>query len=489
MKKLFPFNFVYCVSLSNSVARRKHIEEELNKHNINNYEFVDATGKNDHVVEEAYQNGMVKLFPSCFRCGRNVCECDNNVLIPTQVATFFSHMRGWEIIAKKTAGFFLIIEDDIKFNWYYRLLRPFVYIRINRYAKKCLGKPLLIRLAWAHNEEHKLQKIKFVADLVKMSNPMYAINPEMARALLDEFKIIDTTVDVYAHKQIAPKYTNLTLLPPLAHELSYSFGAVESLVRPRSKRIKELEKQTDGSTKEELDGYDLHVDKAVTRKLLAIGHPRTGSGYLSQLLNSYGLNIDHEKMGDDGIVSWMFSVYDLNNPFSLNMYAVSKYYVSFEHTIMFARDPLTAIPSIMRENRSSDVSFEFRAKHILKNFQVDIREINNEFEQAIETYYLWSKLAIEINKPSLFVRVEQDEDVLLEFLKKNNFDVSIECEKKPGKDVNANKLYKGKAVNKPQLQYDDWLQLDDVWKKKVNELCAILNYKPIFDDSLSVINR
>ena len=460
----FPFNSVYCISLPESISRRNHIEDELGRNNIVNYEFIDAVGKNNAIVEDAYNSGMVKLFPPCFRCGKDKCLCENNVLIETQVATFFSHKKVWEIIAANKDGIYLIIEDDIKFNWYYKFIKYFFQNKIHSLINECKNSPLLIRLAWAQNAEHRLSTVKLIEGLVKMSNPMYSINPEMAKVLIEEFKTIDTTVDVYVHNNIGVKYKNYTLMPPLAHELSYSHGKVESLVRPREKRIKRLQKQNVENAKKELNNYDCHIDKAIVKKILVIGHPRTGSGYISELLKAYGLDVGHEEMGEDGIVSWMFSVYDLNNPFYLNKYARSRYFASFENIIMFARDPLTAIPSIIRENSASKISLAFRVKHIKKNYKINIQEIEDHLEKAIEIYYLWSKLVIENNRPSLVVRIEYDDDILFDFLKRQGLNVVVNSDELPSKEVNSNKKYKGKNIEKPKIDFNMWLGLDDNYK-------------------------
>ena len=38
---------------------------------------------------------------------------------------------------------------------------------------------------------------------------------------------------------------------------------------------------------EELEQYTTHIDRTLNRKLLVVGHPRTGSAYTSELLKAY----------------------------------------------------------------------------------------------------------------------------------------------------------------------------------------------------------
>lgn len=484
-----PFTHIYCISLRTSHSRRKHTEKELKKYRLSNYTFIDAVTAESKLVNSLYSNSTVKCYPPCFRCEEKECNCDNNVLISSQVATFCSHMNIWKIIAKQKNGLYLITEDDIVLNRYYQTYKYLFHWKINNLFSNYTKTPFLLRLGWAHNHEHFNTKIRFEHGLIKMSNPMYAINPQMARILLSNFRHIDTTVDIYIHKRISTQYTNYTLLPPLAHELSWSTGDMESLIRPRNKRIEYLKNKKDKSSMEELKKYDEHIDKAVNKKILAVGHPRTGSGYVSALLKSYEIDAKHEKMGEDGIVSWMFTVYDLQNPFYLDKYAKSKYYSSFDHTIMFARDPWTAISSIMRENDASEISFLFRAKHILKETKIDLLQYSNDFEKAIEGYYLWSKMAIKLNSPDFIMRVEYDDKNLYNYLQQKEIKISAQPKDLPSKDINSNKPYKGKLVEKPLLSKEDWLNLDISFKFKLNELCEMFGYEPIFNKTFTKLSR
>ena len=483
-----PFRDVYCVSLVDSIKRRKHVSSELLRNGIESFTFVDAIDKDSLCVEEAYRNNRVKLYPPCFRCGNVDCDCDNNVLIPTQVATFFSHMKIWKEISTGDDGLFLIVEDDVVFNESYLLYRNNIHSLINGLNSKHISRPLLVRLGWALCDEHTNDEPRVVSGVVRMSNPMYALNKYMAVQLLKEYKKIEHTVDVFLHHQVGVKYPNYTMFPPIAHELSWSHGSMESLVRPRAKRIKQLESMTDDESVNELKSYEFHIDNAIKRKILAVGHPRCGSGYMSALLKSYGIDAGHERMGKDGIVSWMFSVYDLNNPFSLNKYAQSRYYTSFEKIIMFTRDPLNAIPSIIRENNESEKSFDFRRKHIRLYNGYDVSEISGDLEKAIDTYYFWSLMVIGINKLDLIVRVEFDKDILLDFLRDNDFEVMVDYDSLPDENVNSDKKYAGKRIAKPVVTADDWLNLSYSYKSKLNELCSVLNYQKIFSgDNLEII--
>jgi hypothetical protein len=81
-----------------------------------------------------------------------------------------------------------------------------------------------------------------------------------------------------------------------------------------------------------------------SHRLRAIGHPRCGSAYVAQALLHLGLDVAHERLGRDGMVSWIHNVDDLAPPFQTPPVLAR----DFAATIAFVRDPLTAIPFLPR---------------------------------------------------------------------------------------------------------------------------------------------
>ncbi len=201
---------------------------------------------------------------------------------------------------------------------------------------------------------------------------------------------------------------------------------------------------------------------------------------MGQLLKSCGLDVGHERMGQDGISSWMFAVEDEENPFALNSLAATRKNKHFGHVIHFVRDPRTAIPSIFRENRHSQRSYEFRRRHILKNYQIDLDDARSEVERALLSYLYWNKL-IEEQKPELVLRVEDAEGSTLRFLKAVNIvakDLSIDLA--PPKDINSQKLYQGKLPDRPDLSEEDWQNVGTSIKREINEMCQRYGYPGIY---------
>ena len=105
---------VLVLSLADDVDRREHINAHFQHNGIDNYQFVDAIPHNSALVIAAYKKGIVKTYPSCFRCGEATCECANNILIPHQVANWLSFKRIWEMVAEASRPV-LVCEDDVFF--------------------------------------------------------------------------------------------------------------------------------------------------------------------------------------------------------------------------------------------------------------------------------------------------------------------------------------------------------------------------------------
>ncbi len=61
---------------------------------LGDFRFFDATDHDSPLVAGYRNRGEVATFPPCFRCGRRVCDCRNNVLLDPQVATFIARSSG-----------------------------------------------------------------------------------------------------------------------------------------------------------------------------------------------------------------------------------------------------------------------------------------------------------------------------------------------------------------------------------------------------------
>ena len=110
------------------------------------------------------------------------------------------------------------------------------------------------------------------------------------------------------------------MFPPVASELSWSVGSVESHIHPKAIRLNYLKSK--GAAEEEQQAVETrlrqHVSHIFARPLLFVGHPRSGTGFAAELSAQFGLDIGHERDGADGISSWMFAVDADENPWALS---------------------------------------------------------------------------------------------------------------------------------------------------------------------------
>ena len=484
------FDKVLCLSLIFSENRRAHIRSLLATHEIENVSFFDAVPASDPLVNEHYQKGLVKSFPDCFRCGKLECGRDdcNNTLIPAQVATFLSYLKLWRYISRKKLGAVLIIEDDIKLTaTAEHTCKSIINNDFLHQSELFTNEPRLLRFGWGFCEDHQSQQAFSFASTIKMANPAHAINSEMAKFLIRKFKSIDTTVDIYQHRNCATEQNSSTAYPPIFYEMSWSTGEVDSLIHPKNVRLKYLEKENMSESAEYHEakqGIQRHRQHTLHRKILAAGHPRCGSSYSSALLKAYGLDVSHEFMGVDGISSWMFAVYDDENPYALNKLASTRYFTHFDVQVQPVRDPRTAIPSIVTENKYSTESFEFRRQHIKIAFGVDISDFDREIEKAVASLVYWAKI-IAKQKPDLVFRIEDQAEDLFAFCQQqglsNRLWDSIEL---PKKTINRGKPYKGTVHVNPTYSKIEYSRISGELFDQLNDYCELYGYK-LFDAALN----
>ncbi|QNF28490.1 hypothetical protein [Metabacillus elymi] len=144
------------------------------------------------------------------------------------------------------------------------------------------------------------------------------------------------------------------------------------------------------------------------RKFLILGHPRSGTGFMVKLFQLFGYDIGHEKMGKDGISSWMFAVEDYQ------VYCdntLNRQDFIFDYIIMNIRHPFDIVCSTYYTENIAKESLEYRKKYI--NF-----DGLNEVEMAVKSVLEWYK-RIELQRPILKVCIDKNpEEKLFYFLKR-----------------------------------------------------------------------
>jgi hypothetical protein len=197
------------------------------------------------------------------------------------------------------------------------------------------------------------------------------------------------------------------------------------------------------------------------KKILVVGHPRTGTGYTAKLLQSWGLDIGHETMGEDGTSDWSLATRERSLWQDLNF---GDY--EWDTIIYCVRDPKDSIPSIVYTEDIKKDSFDYRMRW--GKFKDRKRPLMN----TISSILAWDELIQKI-KPSFIFKIESDGRALFQFLIERGF------------KINWSEGQIGKKYNQ---RYHDGLEnilkdsrLLSHHKSGINVYCEKYGYSKIFD--------
>lgn len=198
-----------------------------------------------------------------------------------------------------------------------------------------------------------------------------------------------------------------------------------------------------------------------SKLILGVGHPRTGTGYTAKLLQSWGLDVGHEVMGEHGTVDWSLA------PGEKSLWQdVDFKDFDWEHIIYCVRDPRDSIPSIVYTENVRKVSETFRQKK--SNFY----HHDNPIVRAINSLLEWDNLINNMN-PNIIYRIEKDSKDLYEYLKQHT-------------DVAWDESTIGTRYN--QRNHKNWEEMESEfltvprrYKNRLNEYCKRYGYSKVFD--------
>ena len=255
------------------------------------------------------------------------------------------------------------------------------------------------------------------------------------------------------------------------------YDHVESLKEESSKVQKEIEViQTsvawtwyhapDDQREGILQSYVKYMEKSLMAekkqkiKILGLGHPRTGTGFTSSILNSWGLEVGHEKLERDGVVAWQLAVE--NGPWP---YMADFPNVESEILIYNVRDPRTSIPSIAFTENTKSMSLNYRLKN-------GVLESPNCVEQAIHSILQWDRL-ITLRNPDFTFRIEDQSQDLFAFLQGKGFEIQwVESNQK----VNARDH--GRTIDKDlQTEFE---KVRPSLRARINDYCVRYGYDILF---------
>jgi GR25 family glycosyltransferase involved in LPS biosynthesis len=410
------FDNCICISLPDQIERRRHIEQHLKAFGVNNWEYIDGVRVDDPAVKSWYESGKVKPFPDCFRCGKFNCGSNtcNNVLLPQQVGAFLAHAAAWKRVVETRARNALIFEDDIFFTPY----APTVAGKlVQANAIEAVGlrseRATLLRLGWAKSSDHVFTgKIDIFANSVRMSNPMYALNLSLANELLEHMSQITTTADIYLHQQIAERCAGLSLIPPLAHDLSWSTGALDSNIHPKSLRVEYLKKynasdfQEISATQKKIEQHVKHLEyydvMAVTEKCVDLHRVRDALG-------RHNFDVGLGEYGKNGIVAWHLANKPSHVPGAVDRMRSCDKNKVFGRVLHVTQHPITSINVMVSVMNTHHDEYDIVCKTIEERWGEVFDPEESRPQRAAKIWLYWN-MTIQERYDAEVVRVEQIDD-------------------------------------------------------------------------------
>lgn len=148
-------------------------------------------------------------------------------------------------------------------------------------------------------------------------------------------------------------------------------------------------------------------------KILVLGHPRCGSRSLSREFSEVGVDLGHEVVNADGMVSWWHTGRHLGTTTQgLERFNISRNperNATPELILHYVRNPADAIPSIIVENESQDRlnnSFRFRTTVIKQQFGIDLSTLSPR-DAAVSSYVYWNRIASSLSHLDSPILVER----------------------------------------------------------------------------------
>lgn len=414
-------------------------------------------------MKRAYAGNRVRRYPDCFRCGKRDCgspDC-NNVLLPAQVAVALGFQAILKIVANSGQPYVAICEDDIIFAGCAKSVfcsRNFQDLLQS--SGLFADRPVLVRLGrpgvgadFFSTDDACDVALRMTGEVV-MSNTFFLVNKAFARLAGARLNQINHTADVIIHDFMTTQAHCYTLNVQLVGDRSWGLGDVPSLVIPKKHHLDYLRSMHGESSQElanEAKRINDHLKKTVSREYCFTGSPRCGSHFVSAFLRGNGLDVGHESVGRDGICAWQFAVSSDNYPYVSDRQARSDFFVHADNWFIYARSPLTAVPSLIVENQGAPLSYAFRREAIYMSSGVNLDDFTSPEEKAARSYAHWYLLALK-RQPKGVLRVEQ-------FLKDCRLNIrshDFEPVEVSTPEAGAGKSYLG-IVHKPEVPQHGWI--------------------------------
>lgn len=120
--------------------------------------------------------------------------------------------------------------------------------------------------------------------------------------------------------------------------------------------------------------------------ILGLGHPRTGTKFTKDFIQSLGLDIGHEEMGTHGCIDWsLTSGYSLFANINIEDY-------NPDIILYTVRDPRQTIPSLVYTEDVYDISTLKNACIDFRKSNLNIKKKKNPIDFAIYSIVMWEKM-------------------------------------------------------------------------------------------------
>jgi hypothetical protein len=186
------------------------------------------------------------------------------------------------------------------------------------------------------------------------------------------------------------------------------------------------------------------------KKLVVVGCPRSGTGYISKVLQSVGLDVGHEVVGRDGTSDWRLTVGALNG---------------YDPILHQVRHPLEVIPSLMT---IMPHSWQFMEKHT----SLGKRTGDPWFMHPARIWLAWNKKASAV--ASFTYRVEDIETITDRLLPKVLLREPTSEERTRARNVPSN--VNSRVHPQYRCHWQDIQMADKTLFDEMAELCAKVGY-------------
>ena len=190
------------------------------------------------------------------------------------------------------------------------------------------------------------------------------------------------------------------------------------------------------------------------------GHARSGTKYMSKLLQAYGYDVGHEVVGKDGISSWCWGA-----PPGPVPYGQEKGEHKYGFLIQVVREPWAVISSCVTTYIAADpATIDFMRKSI---------ELpppgSPALEMATAMLCRWQDF-ISRQHPALVVQVEQAPEIITRFLVRHDYE--IHGGELPATDTNT-------RDNSLELDRSGVSKLPSDLRRELNFYCWKYGYTPV----------